>query len=158
MIGLLLFAFGLISATVLIHALGAMTTIAYLARVWSQKKPNQGFWAIESLILRVVSVMLMLHFIEAGIWAGVYRISGVIPEFETAIYFSFTSYTTVGYGDVVLPAPWRLLGPIEAAVGILMFGWSTAILVATISRIPRIREIHKSEAEGNKKGIQPGDD
>jgi hypothetical protein len=148
----LLFAFGLISATVLIHALGTWETIAYLDRFWSQKNRNRGFLVIELLILRVVSVMLMLHLIEAGIWAGFYRISGILPEFETAIYFSITSYTTVGYGDVVLAAPWRLLGPIEAAVGILMFGWSTAIIVATITRIQRNPLSHRSEAEGNEKG------
>ena len=54
---------------------------------------------------------------------------------ETAMYFSLTSYTTLGYGDVVLPPSARLLGPIEGAVGILMFGWSTGIMVTAISRI-----------------------
>jgi len=149
----LMFAFGLICATVLIHALGTWETIAYLARVWSKNKSNHGFLAVEHLILREVCFLLMLHFIEAGIWAGFYRISGVIPDFETAIYFSITSYTTVGYGDVVLAPPWRLLGPIEAAVGILMFGWSTAIIVATITRIQRDRLSNKSEAEGSNKGL-----
>ena len=70
-----------------------------------------------------------------GVWAGFYRLSGVLLDLETAIYFSITSYTTVGYGDIVLKAPWRLLGPIEAAIGILMFGWSTSVMVAAISRI-----------------------
>jgi hypothetical protein len=152
MIRLFLFAFGLICATVLIHALGTWEMIANLGRVWPQKKSNHGFLAIEHLVVRMVCFLLMLHFIEAGIWAGFYRISGVIPEFETAIYFSITSYTTVGYGDVVLTPPWRLLGPIEAAVGILMFGWSTAIIVATITRIQRERLSNKSEAEGSEKG------
>jgi len=144
----LLVAFGLICATVLIHALGTWETIAYLGRVWSRKNRSQGFLAIELLILRVVSVLLMLHLIEAGIWAGFYRLSGILPEFETAIYFSITSYTTVGYGDVVLAPPWRLLGPIEAAVGILMFGWSTAIIVATLTRIQRNLQSPRAEAEG----------
>jgi hypothetical protein len=83
--------------------------------------------------------MLLLHLIEAGIWALFYRLAGVLPDFETAFYFSITSYTTVGYGDVVLPAPRRLLGPIEGAVGILMFGWSTAIIVAALTRIHSTR-------------------
>jgi hypothetical protein len=62
---------------------------------------------------------------------------GGLPDLESATYFSLTSYTTVGYGDVVLPERWRLLGPIEAAVGILMLGWSTGILVAVIGTIYR---------------------
>ena len=97
-------------------------------------------------MVRVVSVLLLLHLAEAGIWALFYRLSGILPEFESAIYFSITSYTTVGYGDVVLPAPWRLLGPIEAAVGILTFGWSTAIIVAAIARILGNRLLGGTEA------------
>jgi hypothetical protein len=62
-------------------------------------------------------------------------LADVLPDFETAIYFSLTSYTTVGYGDVVLPASWRILGPVEAGVGILMFGWSTGIMVTALTRI-----------------------
>jgi hypothetical protein len=61
----------------------------------------------------------------------------VLPDLETAAYFSLTCYTTVGYGDVVLPEPWRLLGPLEAAVGVLMLGWSTGVLVAVIGLMYR---------------------
>ena len=68
-------------------------------------------------------------------WGLFYLAVGVVPDVETAAYFSLTSYTTVGYGDVLLAAPWRLLGPIESAVGILMLGWSTGILVAVIGRV-----------------------
>jgi hypothetical protein len=83
---------------------------------------------------------------EAVVWALFFRLVGGLPDLETAIYFSLTSYTTVGYGDVVLPAPWRLLGPIEATVGVLMLGWSTGILVAVIrplfsARYPEIERI-----------------
>jgi hypothetical protein len=103
--------------------------------------------ATEIQIVRVVSILLLLHLVEAGSWALFYRMSGSFADLETAIYFSMTSYTTVGYGDVVLPAPWRLLGPIEAAVGILMFGWSTAIIVAAITRIHGNRSPGGAESE-----------
>src|SRR6516162_3784589 len=148
MIVLVLLAFGLTCATVLIHALGTWETITYLDRVWPQKKENLGFLAAEIIIVRVVSVLLLLHLLEAGIWAGSYVISGTLPDFETAMYFSITSYTTVGYGDVVLSAPWRRLGPIEAAVGILMFGWSTAIIVHALTRILGNRLRRGTEASG----------
>lgn len=134
MIVQLVVAFGLISATVVIHALGTLEAITHLARVWQKRKGNQGLLTLEIQMVRVVSVLLLLHLVEAGVWAGFYVISGVMPDMETAIYFSITSYTTVGYGDVVLPASWRLLGPIEAAVGILMFGWSTGIMVTALTR------------------------
>jgi hypothetical protein len=131
----LLFALGLTCVTVLIHALGTWGAIVHLGHARPPSKGNRGLLAAEIRIVRVVSVLLLLHLVEAGTWAVFYLMSDNIPDLETAIYFSMTSYTTVGYGDVVLPAPWRLLGPIEAAVGILMFGWSTAIIVATITRV-----------------------
>jgi hypothetical protein len=131
----LLFAFGLICATVLIHALGTWEAVVYLARGWFKRKPSSRRLGREIQIIRVVSVLLLIHLMEAAIWAAFYRISGLFFEFETALYFSITSYTTVGYGDVLLPPSWRVLGPMEAAVGILMFGWSTAIIVAAITRM-----------------------
>jgi voltage-gated potassium channel Kch len=130
----LLFAFGLICATVIIHALGTMAATARFGRVWQQKK-DQGVLAAEMQIVRTVALLLALHLLEAVAWAALYLIAGALPNLETAIYFSLTSYTTVGYGDVVLQAPWRLLGPIEAAVGILMFGWSTAIIVTAVAKV-----------------------
>ena len=135
MILLLLVAFGLTSATVIIHAFGTLEAIAHLSRVWQRRKGKQGSFVSVIDILRVVSILLLLHWVEAGIWAGFYLAAGALPDIETATYFSLTSYTTLGYGDVVLPMSWRLLGPFEGAVGILMFGWSTGIMVAAITRI-----------------------
>ena len=80
-------------------------------------------------------MLLVLHLVETAVWATAYTAAGVFADFETSFYFSIKSYTTVGYGDVLPPTSWRLLGPIEAAVGVLMLGWSTSIIVATVQRI-----------------------
>ena len=85
----------------------------------------------------LVGTLLLLHLAEAVVWALFYWLVGGLPDLESATYFSLTSYTTVGYGDVVLPEPWRLLGPLEAAVGVLMLGWSTGVIVAVIGTIYR---------------------
>lgn len=135
MITPMILAFALTIATVVVHAFGTLEAIAYLSRVWQHNKGNQGSFVLVTRILRVVSVLLLLHWVEAGIWAAFFLVSGALPDLETATYFSLTSYTTLGYGDVVLPMSWRLLGPFEGAVGILMFGWSTGIIVAAITRI-----------------------
>src|SRR4051794_3588946 len=129
------FAFGLTSVTVIIHALGTVEAFTHLARVWHRRMAKQRPLVSEIQIVRVVSVLLLLHLVEAGIWATFFVVAGVLPDLETAIYFSLTSYTTVGYGDVVLPVSSRLLGPMEAAVGILMFGWSTGIMVTAITQV-----------------------
>jgi len=131
----LVIAFGLICVTVVIHAVGTLEAISHLARKWKQAENNRRFLASEIQVVRVVTILLLLHLLEAGAWAALYTIGGFLPDVETAVYFSITSYTTVGYGDVLLRPSWRLLGPIEAAVGILMFGWSTGIIVTAITRI-----------------------
>src|SRR5438105_15519881 len=113
-----LWAFGLTGLTVLIHALGTLGAIAHFSRVWHRRKKNQGPLAGALQIVRVVGALLLLHLFEAGAWAAFYVAAGLFPDGATAFYFSLTSYTTVGYGDVVLPAAWRVLGPVEAAVGI----------------------------------------
>ena len=77
----------------------------------------------------------VLHLVEISVWAAAFTAANVLPDFETSLYYSLKSYTTVGYGDVLPPNSWRLLGPFEAAVGILMLGWSTGIIVAAVQRI-----------------------
>jgi hypothetical protein len=131
----LAFALGLVFITVVIHALGTLETISHLSRTWKLRSDKPRFLAAEIGMARVVAVLLFLHLVEACVWAALYLIAGILPDFETAIYFSITSYTTVGYGDVVLQAPWRILGPAEAGVGILMFGWSTGIMVTALNRV-----------------------
>jgi hypothetical protein len=128
-------AFVLIGVSVVIHALGTLAVIVWLANGLQERPDGRGRLASGMLTIRVVCALLLLHLLEASAWAALYWLARVLPDGETAFYFSLTSYTTVGYGDVVLPAHWRLLGPIEAGTGILMFGWSTGVMVAAINRI-----------------------
>ena len=128
-------AFVLVGVSVVIHAFGTLAVIVWLANTLQGRKGGWGRFSSGLRTIHVVSVLLLLHLLEASAWAALYWLSRMLPDGETAFYFSMTSYTTVGYGDVVLPADWRLLGPIEAATGILMFGWSTGVMVAAINRI-----------------------
>jgi voltage-gated potassium channel len=74
-------------------------------------------------------LVFFLHVLEVLIWAGAYVALSAIAGLEEAVYFSIVTFTTVGYGDVVLPRDWRILGASEAAAGILLFGWSIALLI-----------------------------
>jgi len=135
MIKLVLCALGLTAITVIIHGVGALAAGRRVAGLWTGRKDRPAWLGAELLMTQLVGALLLLHFAEAVVWALFYVLVGALPDLETAGYFSLTSYTTVGYGDVVLPEAWRLLGPIEAAVGVLMLGWSTGILVVVIGVI-----------------------
>jgi hypothetical protein len=132
MVKLVLSALGLAAVTVIIHGVGTVAATERVARALTASPDRLGRLGVELLMARLVSMLLLLHLAEAVVWAIFFVFLGGLPDLESATYFSLTSYTTVGYGDVVLPERWRLLGPIEAAVGVLMLGWSTGILVAVI--------------------------
>jgi voltage-gated potassium channel len=137
MIRLLLSALGLASVTVIFHGVGTVAAAGRAAALWTRRQGRGGRLHAELLMARLVASLLLLHLAEAVVWALFYVLVGGMPDLESAAYFSLTSYTTVGYGDLVLPEPYRLLGPLEAAVGVLMLGWSTGILVAVIGVVYR---------------------
>jgi uncharacterized membrane protein len=78
-------------------------------------------------------VLIITHVLEAGIFAGFYYQRSLFPDFESSLYFSIGSYTTIGYGDLVLPRAWRLLGGIEGLAGVLLCGLSTAFVFAVVN-------------------------
>ena len=135
MLKVILTALVLTALTVIIHAVGTVAASRRTNRLWNARKDERRFLGAELIVARLVSTLLLLHLAEAVVWALFFELVGVLPSLEAAAYFSLTSYTTVGYGDLVLPQPWRLLGPLEAAVGVLMLGWSTGVLVAVLGKI-----------------------
>jgi len=83
----------------------------------------------------VVFLMMIVAYVEAALWAGVYIAAGEITNFNEAIYFSLVTFTTLGYGDITLSDSWRVLGAFEAANGVIMFGWTTALIIAVAQRV-----------------------
>lgn len=119
---------------VAIHSLGSYSLSWWVARTF-QRRPLPSLAAGWSLMVRLIVALLLLHALEVAVWAQFFILQRLFPNAETAYYFSITSYTTVGYGDVVLPSSWRLLGGWEAMTGVLMFGWSTASLVTLLHHL-----------------------
>ena len=99
-----------------------------------------------SLVAGIVLLLFLAALIEATIWAWTYLRVGAIEGLEAALYFSMVTFTTLGYGDVVLDSDWRLLASFQAAIGIIMFGWTTAIIVALIQRM--VQAQHTSTTAG----------
>ena len=88
-----------------------------------------------SMVSGVVILMFFASVLEVLVWALTYLALNAIEGFERAFYFSMVTYTTLGYGDVVLIERWRLLSSFEAANGIIMFGWTTAIVIAAVQHL-----------------------
>jgi hypothetical protein len=139
MVQQLLLALALASVTVVLHAVGTVQIVIPLAGVWRRSVQRSDLARPVWTMTRLVSLLLVLHLAEMAIWAGAFAAVGLLSDFETSLYYSLKSYTTVGYGDILPAAQWRLLGPIEAAVGILMLGWSTGVIVAAVQRIYNLR-------------------
>jgi hypothetical protein len=131
----LLLALALASVTVILHAVGTAQIIMPLTGVWRRPSRSSDLPRAVWTLTLLVSLLLVLHLFEMIVWAAVYAAADLFPDFETSLYYSVKSYTTVGYGDILPAVKWRLLGPIEAAVGILMLGWSTGVIVAAVQRI-----------------------
>jgi hypothetical protein len=81
-----------------------------------------------------VSFLMAAHFAEVLVWSLVYAIVGAAPEGSDLIYFAFVNYTTLGYGDVTPVERWHLIGPMTAMNGVLLFGWSTAVIFEVLRR------------------------
>ena len=138
MLAVMFIAAVLVAITVAIHAAGLGVILSHLAK--SHALPPTQFWPITLLLIRLTWLLILIHGVEISVWALFYRWEGCLPDAESAFYFSGVTYTTIGYGDVVLPKPWRLLGAIEGVTGILMCGLSAGLFFATVTRIyaPRL--------------------
>jgi voltage-gated potassium channel Kch len=128
----LLLAWSLMAVCVAIHAFGLTSALR-----WLRGKPSLmdgKFLPATWMLIRVAGWVLLLHLLEISLWAFVYYWSQSLPDLDSAYYFSAVTYTTTGYGDIVLPQPWRMVGAVEALTGILMCGWSTAFFFAVVTR------------------------
>jgi hypothetical protein len=133
MIAKLLVALGLMAWCVVIHATGVMSAFYWLRR--RRATSARTFWPWTWVFIRLAGWMVLLHLSEITVWALFYVGMHAMPELQPALYFSAVTYTTTGYGDLVLPKEWQLVGAVEALTGILMCGWSTGFFFAVVSRL-----------------------
>lgn len=119
------------AACVAIHAAGVASALR-----WTQRQPeaSQSTGSATWLFIRLAGWMVLFHLFQIAAWAFLYFWRGAMPDLQSAFYFSAVTYTTTGYGDLVLPQEWRLVGGVEALTGILMCGLSTGFFFAVVSR------------------------
>jgi hypothetical protein len=123
----------LVAVTVLVHTAGFTLILRSLMK--PQAVAPIQTWPVIWLLIRVAWRLILIHVAEITVWAFFYLWEKCMPDAESAFYFSGVTYTTVGYGDLVLPKAWRLLAPVEALTGILMCGLSAALFFTILNRI-----------------------
>ena len=123
----------IVSVCLLLHVAGLLIMAEWLLqrREYLERKDARMRYAIIMILL--FSGIMLLHVTETSIWAAFYYTRALFNDFETSLYFSLTSYTTIGYGDVLLPQKWRLLGAVEGISGVLLCGISTAFIFAVMT-------------------------
>lgn len=138
----------LVTGTLVIHCVGVAALI-HMARA----RIDRGIkglspWRSSILMVRFTTAMIVLHVLEILLWAGFYRWL-CFPSWEPCVYFSAASYSTVGYGDVLLPHVWRLLGPVEGIAGVLMSGLSVSLLFAIATRLVESEIVSKNSPDAS---------
>ena len=120
--------------TLAIECAGMAVLIHWMRDYFTRGIKSQSLWHTGVLMIRFASTTVLLHLLQILPRAAFYRVR-CLRSWESSFYFSATSYSTVGYGDVVLPPVWRLLGPVEAIMGVLMCGISVSALFAIATRL-----------------------
>lgn len=143
-------AFIIIAVCVVIHTTGMVILFGWLLRRRSAIEKHSSLPSYALLLILVFGFVILLHLGETGIWAGFYYKRGLFEDFETSFYFSLGSYTTIGYGDVVLPQRWRLLGGLEGISGVLLCGLSSAFIFVVVNALFQIRIQNNRELEANR--------
>jgi polyferredoxin len=136
-----------------IHAV-IMARVSRAARWAADIALHKNVSRLVLVMMAAVTVLMAAHIIEIGCWAIVYAALDVTPHSEHAFYFAFVNYTTLGYGDMLPREYWRILGPMTAMNGIMLFGWSTAVIYDVLRTVAQA--IPMGTKMGTKMGAKTG--
>jgi hypothetical protein len=135
----LVVSFAVIMLTIVIHG-GALVGIVNFVRYEHDiGRAGVRFWSDLSIVSGATLLALIAHLLEVTLWALVFCLCNEFTHFAEAFYSSAMNYTSLGSGDIIMSASWKMLGPLETADGMLMFGVSTAMIFAVIQRLVQTR-------------------
>jgi len=126
-------AAALVSVCLIIHLAGILLMAEWLLQRREYLEQTAGKRHFAVMLLALFLGIMFLHLMQTSLWAVFYYTKNLFSDFETSLYFSMVSFTTIGYGDVLLPSKWRLLGVIEGFSGVLLCGVSTGFVFAVIN-------------------------
>ena len=126
----------LVLVTAVVHMIATAAALVMLKKMGRLLHMNKASTLQRTLLVAgLVASMFFVSVLDTVIWAYTYLRVGAIEQVETALYFSMVTFTTLGYGDVVLTGNWRTLASIQAANGVIVFGWTTALIFVFIQRV-----------------------
>ena len=129
-----------LTLVILIHGVGIQKINSDFAYVWAHVTVATSHWKINFILGVVIASLTVLHLVETIFWAlPIYALS-LVPTWADSYYYVLENYTTLGAGDVRLPEQWRLMGPIIAISGLFTFGWTTGVLVSTMSELTQLNK------------------
>jgi hypothetical protein len=121
--------------TILVHAVALGASVHLFRRERNRGRAGSGFWPDLGIVVLTISFAFVAHLFEIALWAALFVMCGEFKSLAIAYYHSAVNYTTLGYGDLIMTSSWKLLGPLEAADGALMFGVSTAMIFSIAQRL-----------------------
>jgi len=121
------------ACNIAIHAF-LMAAVIWAARIAGAITTSRPSLRLITVMIATVSFLMAAHLAEILVWSLAYAMVGAAPKGTGLIYFAFVNYTTLGYGDVTPVERWHLLGPMTAMNGVLLFGWSTAVVFEVLRR------------------------
>ena len=127
MLGQLLVGVTVSSCNIVIHSLVTATLVRVIQRV-ADKDSLHPWLLLIAIMSAAVAILMMAHISEIMVWSLGYAVINAAPTGTDLLDFAFVNYTTLGYGDVVPVKAWRLIGPMTALNGVLLIGWSTAVI------------------------------
>jgi hypothetical protein len=135
----------IVAVCLMVHVAGILLMAEWLLskRDLLERKASARHFAL--LLIALFAGIMCLHLTQTGLWALFYYTRGLFSDFETSLYFSMVSFTTIGYGDVLLPRHWRLLGVVEGFSGVLLCGISTAFMFAVVNAMVQLRLQQRSK-------------
>lgn len=116
-----------------LHSLFTVVVIGLLRNV-ALSAAGRFELQLSAVMVTTALILMVAHTLEIVVWSSAYFAIGAAPTGSNLLYFAFVNYTTLGYGDVVPVKQWLLIGPMAAMNGILMFGWSTAVLFEVLQK------------------------
>jgi hypothetical protein len=128
-----------IAVTMTIQAIAHALLVRFVGWLLSVGNACPTFWHDVTVTIGIHLILLTALLGQVAVWAAGFLLCGTLPDYATAFDHSAVNFTTPGYGDIEMPSGWRLLGPLEAANGLLMFGLSASSMFAVTNRLVELR-------------------